>query len=184
MPMALFPAIAHGLGGPGVLGMLYAAPAVGSFLFSATSGWTSRVHRHGMGVIVAAIIWGLSIIGFGFAPGLIAALVFLALAGAADMMSGVFRQVIWNQTIPDSLRGRLASIEMLSYTSGPALGNFEAGVVASLFSVRVSVVSGGVLCVIGCVLCALALPAFRSYDARLYHLAPDTAPGAVKQEKQ
>jgi MFS family permease len=184
MPMALFPAIAQGLGGPGVLGMLYAAPAVGSFLFSATSGWTSRVHRHGMGVIVAAIIWGLSIIGFGFAPGLIAALVFLALAGAADMMSGVFRQVIWNQTITDSLRGRLASIEMLSYTSGPALGNFEAGVVASLFSVRVSVVSGGVLCVIGCVLCALALPAFRNYDARLYHLAPDTSPDAVKQEKQ
>ena len=183
MPMALFPAIAQGLGGPGVLGMLYAAPAVGSFVFSATSGWTSRVHRHGMGVIVAAIIWGLSIIGFGFAPGLIAALVFLALAGAADMMSGIFRQVIWNQTIPDSLRGRLASIEMLSYTSGPALGNFEAGLVASLTSVRVSVVSGGILCVVGCVLCALALPAFRNYDARRHRLAPDPAPGAVKQEK-
>jgi len=184
MPMALFPAIAQGLGGPRVLGMLYAAPAVGSFLFSATSGWTSRVHRHGLGVIVAAIVWGLSIIGFGFAPGLIAALVFLAIAGAADMMSGIFRQVIWNQTIPDSLRGRLASIEMLSYTSGPALGNFEAGVVASLTSVRVSVVSGGVLCVIGCVLCAVALPAFRSYDARRYHLAPDPGPGPVKQEKE
>jgi MFS family permease len=183
MPMALFPAIAQGLGGPGVLGMLYAAPAVGSFLFSATSGWTSRVHRHGRGVIVAAIIWGLSIIGFGFAPGLIAALVFLALAGAADMMSGIFRQVIWNQTIPDSLRGRLASIEMLSYTSGPALGNFEAGLVASLTSVRISVVSGGILCVVGCVLCALALPAFRNYDARRHRLAPDPAPGAVKQEK-
>jgi MFS family permease len=182
MPMALFPAIAQGLGGPGVLGMLYAAPAVGSFLFSATSGWTSRVHRHGMGLIVAATVWGLSIIGFGFAPGLIAALVFLALAGAADMMSGVFRQVIWNQTIPDALRGRLASIEMLSYTSGPALGNFEAGLVASLTSVRVSVVSGGVLCVIGCVVCALALPALRNYDARRYH-APDPSPAAVKQEK-
>jgi MFS family permease len=182
MPMALFPAIAEGLGGPGVLGMLYAAPAVGSFLFSATSGWTSRVHRHGMGLIVAAIVWGLSIIGFGFAPGLIAALVFLALAGAADMMSGVFRQVIWNQTIPDALRGRLASIEMLSYTSGPALGNFEAGLVASLTSVRVSVVSGGILCVIGCVLCAVALPALRSYDARQYH-APDPSRDAVKQEK-
>ena len=183
MPMALFPAIAQGLGGPGVLGMLYAAPAVGSFLFSATSGWTSRVHRHGMGVTVAAIVWGFSIIGFGLASGLIPALVFLALAGAADMMSGVFRQVIWNQTIPDSLRGRLASIEMLSYTSGPALGNFEAGVVASLTSVRISVVSGGILCVAGCVLCALALPAFRNYDARRYH-APDPGPGAVKQEKQ
>jgi MFS family permease len=183
MPMALFPAIAQGLGGPGVLGLLYAAPAVGSFIFSATSGWTSRVHRHGMAVIVAAIIWGFAIIGFGFAPGLIAALACLALAGAADMMSGVFRNVIWNQTIPDSLRGRLASIEMLSYTSGPALGNFEAGLVASLFSVRVSVVSGGILCVIGCLLCALALPAFRSYDARRYHLAPDPDSGSVKRQE-
>jgi len=184
MPMALFPAIAQGLGGPGVLGMLYAAPAVGSFLFSATSGWTNRVHRHGMGVIVAAIVWGLAIIGFGLAPGLIAALVFLALAGAADMMSGVFRSVIWNQTIPDSLRGRLASIEMLSYTSGPALGNFEAGLVASLVNIRFSIISGGVLCVVGCVLCALALPAFRNYDSRRYHLAPDRRPDDVKQEKQ
>jgi MFS family permease len=183
MPMALFPAIAQGLGGPSVLGMLYAAPAVGSFLFSATSGWTNRVHRHGMGVIVAAIVWGLAIIGFGLAPGLIAALVFLALAGAADMMSGVFRSVIWNQTIPDSLRGRLASIEMLSYTSGPALGNFEAGLVASLVNIRFSIISGGVLCVVGCVLCALALPAFRNYDSRRYQLAPDPRPDDVKQEK-
>ncbi|GAC1643438.1 MAG: MFS transporter [Candidatus Dormibacteraceae bacterium] len=182
MPMALFPAIAQGLGGPSVLGLLYATPAVGSFLFSATSGWTKRVHRHGMAVIVAAVIWGLAIIGFGFANGLIAVLVFLALAGAADMMSGLFRSVIWNQTIPDSLRGRLASIEMLSYTSGPALGNFEAGLVASVFSVRVSVVSGGVLCVIGCLLCALALPAFRNYDARRYH-APELEAGSVKRQE-
>jgi MFS family permease len=131
MPIALFPAIAVGLGGAKVLGLMYAAPAVGAFLFSATSGWTSRVHRHGMGVIVAAVIWGVAIVAFGLVPGLVAAVVFLAIAGAADMMSGVFRSTIWNQTIPDSLRGRLASIEMLSYTSGPALGNFEAGVVAS-----------------------------------------------------
>jgi MFS family permease len=183
MPFALFPAIAQGLGGAKVLGLLYAAPAVGSFVFSATSGWTNRVHRHGMGVIVAATIWGLAIIGFGLAPGLALALFFLALAGAADMMSGVFRSVIWNQTIPDSLRGRLAGIEMISYTSGPALGNFEAGLVAALFSVRVSVVSGGVLCVVGCLLAAIALPAFRGYDARLYHLAPDRQPGNVKREK-
>jgi MFS family permease len=184
MPMALFPAIAQRLGGPSVLGLLYAAPAVGSFLFSTTSGWTSRVHRHGIAVIVAAIVWGLAIIGFGLAPGLIASLAFLALAGAADMMSGVFRSVIWNQTIPDSLRGRLASIEMLSYTSGPALGNFEAGLVASLFSVRISVVSGGILCVVGCLLCALALPAFRNYDARRSDVAPDPDPGSVKREKR
>src|SRR5689334_14164814 len=183
MPMALFPAVAQGLGGPKVLGLLYAAPAVGSFLFSATSGWTNRVHRHGMGVIVAATAWGLAIIGFGFAPSLWPALLFLVFAGAADMMSGVFRGVIWNQTIPDSLRGRLASIEMLSYTSGPALGNFEAGAVASVFNVRISIVSGGVLCVVGCLLCALALPAFRAYDSRQRHLAPDPGTGGVKQRK-
>jgi MFS family permease len=166
MPTALFPAIAQGLGGPKVLGLLYAAPAVGSFLFFSTSGWTRRVHRHGMGVIVAATLWGLAIIGFGLAPGLIAALVFLAIAGAADAMSGVFRSVIWNQTIPDSLRGRLASIELLSYSIGPTLGNFEAGVVASLFSVRTSILSGGILTVAGCLLFAIALPAFRKYDER------------------
>src|SRR6267143_559357 len=166
MPMALFPAIAQNLGGPSVLGLLYAAPAVGSFLFAATSGWTRHVHRHGMGVIVAATLWGIAIIGFGVAPGLIAALFFLALAGAADAMSGLYRQLIWNQTIPDSLRGRLASIELLSYSIGPTLGNFEAGVVASLFSVRASVLSGGILTVVGCALCALALPAFRQYDER------------------
>ena len=166
MPMALFPAIAQGLGGPSVLGLLYAAPAVGSFLFFATSGWARHVHRHGMGVIVAATLWGIAIIGFGVAPGLVAALFFLAFAGAADAMSGLYRQLIWNQTIPDSLRGRLASIELLSYSIGPTLGNFEAGVVASAFSVRASVLSGGILTVIGCALCALALPAFRQYDER------------------
>jgi MFS family permease len=166
MPIALFPAIAASLGGAKVLGLMYAAPAVGAFLFSATSGWTSRVHRHGMGVVVAAVIWGVAIVAFGLVPGLVAAVVFLAIAGAADMMSGVFRSTIWNQTIPDSLRGRLASIEMLSWSSGPALGNFEAGVVASLFSIRVSIVSGGVLCVVGCLLTGALLPAFRAYDAR------------------
>jgi MFS family permease len=184
MPMALFPAIAQGLGGAKVLGLLYAAPAVGSFVFSATSGWTNRIHRHGMGVAVAAILWGFAIVGFGFANTVWFALAFLAAAGAADSMSGVFRQTIWNQTIPDSLRGRLASIEMLSWSSGPALGNFEAGVVASIFNVRVSIVSGGALCVIGCALCAAALPAFRAYDARRYAVAPDPAAASVKREKQ
>jgi MFS family permease len=182
MPMALFPAIAQGLGGPSVLGLLYAAPSVGAFAFAATSGWTRRIHRHGMGVIIAATLWGIAIIGFGIVPGLVAALAFLAVAGAADSMSGAFRQVIWNQTIPDSLRGRLASIELLSYSVGPTLGNFEAGVVASLTSIRFSIVSGGVLCVAGCLLCALALPAFRAYDARGYHQAPDPRAEGVKPE--
>src|SRR6202140_2725071 len=182
MPMALLPAIAPALGGPSVLGFLYSAPSVGAFVFAATSGWPRRIHRHGMGVIVAATVWGVAIIGFGVVPGLLAALVFLALAGAADSMSGVFRGTIWNQTIPDSLRGRLASIELLSYSVGPTLGNFEAGVVASLTSIRFSVVSGGILCVAGCVICALALPAFRAYAARGSHQAPDPRAEGVKPE--
>jgi MFS family permease len=171
MPLALFPAIAQGLGGASVLGLLYAALPAGSFIFFATSGWARHVHRHGMGVIVAAILWGLAIIGFGLAPGLVAALFFLVLAGWADGMSGLYRQLIWNQTIPDSLRGRLASIELLSYSGGPTLGNFEAGVVASLFSLRVSILSGGILTVVGCALCAIALPAFRRYDERVWRAA-------------
>src|SRR5216683_408204 len=155
-----------------VIAMFFGMPiALGSFLFTATSGWTNRVHRHGAAVIVAATLWGLAIVAFGFAPSLVVALLCLVAAGAADMMSGVFRNTIWNQTIPDSLRGRLASIEMLSFHGGPLLGNFESGVVASLFSVRVSVVSGGVLCVVGCVLAAVTLPAFWRYDERKFKAA-------------
>jgi MFS family permease len=165
MPMALFPAIARNFGGSSV-GLLYAAPAFGSLLATLTSGWTKRVHRHGLAVSVAAACWGVAIIAFGLAESLWLALACLALAGAADMVSGLFRSTIWNQTIPDHLRGRLAGIEMVSYTTGPLLGNAEAGLVARLFGVRASVVSGGVLCVLGTGLLALALPAFLRYDGR------------------
>jgi MFS family permease len=166
MPMALFPAEATHLGGAGVLGLLYAAPAVGSLLATLTSGWVAHVHRHGAGVCIAAAIWGVGIIGFGLAPGLALALVGLVVAGGADMVSGIFRGTIWNQTIPDHLRGRLAGIEQVSYSTGPLLGNVESGGVASLAGVRVSIVSGGVLCVAGVIVAAFALPAFWRYDAR------------------
>jgi MFS family permease len=162
MPMALFPAIADDLGGASTLGLLYSAPAAGSMLATVTSGWTGRVQRHGLAVIVAATAWGLAIVGFGLAPTTWVAVLFLAVAGGADMISGIFRMVIWNRT-PDHIRGRLASIEMLSYTSGPTLGHVESGVAAALFSVRVSVVSGGVLCVAGVALTAALLPAFVRY---------------------
>lgn len=168
MPMALFPAIAVSYGGAGVLGLLYAAPAAGSFVATATSRWTRRVHRHGLAITIAAAAWGGAVIGFGLSPTLPAALFFLAAAGAADMFSGLFRSAVWNQTIPDHLRGRLAGIELISYSTGPSFGNVEAGLVASIFSVRVSVVSGGVLCVVGTVLLAAFLPAFIRYDNRAY----------------
>src|SRR5579884_993791 len=173
MPTALFPALAAQFAGEDghlaaatALGFLYTAPAVGAFLASATSGWSSRVHRHGLAVILAATGWGVAIAAVGVAPSLALALVFLALAGAADMVSGLFRGVIWNKTIPDALRGRLASIELVSYASGPLLGDVEAGVVASAFTPRISVSAGGVLCVAGVGLLALALPQFRRYDDR------------------
>lgn len=166
MPIALFPAVADRLGGPAVLGVLTAAPAAGSLLISIGSGWTRHVHRHGRAIVLAAGAWGLAVIGFGLAPSLAIAVVFLALAGAGDTISGVFRSTIWNQTIPDRLRGRLAGIELISYTSGPTLGNFEAGAVAAAFGLRFSIVSGGVLCVVSTIACAVFLRGFWVYDDR------------------
>lgn len=165
MPMALFPALAESFGGASV-GLFYAMPAVGSLTVTLTSGWTKHVHKHGLAVTIAATVWGLAIIAFGMAKWLWLSLFFLALAGAADMVSGLFRMTIWNQTIPDHLRGRLASIEMISYMTGPALGNAEAGLMASMLGLRGSVVSGGVLCVLGSGLLAFLLPAFIKYDGR------------------
>jgi MFS family permease len=158
--------MANRLGGPATLGLLYAAPAIGSLLATLTSGWTGRVHRHGLLVLLAAGAWGLAIVGVGLAPTLWLTLVFLVLAGAADMVSGLFRMIIWNQTIPDQLRGRLAGIEMLSYSTGPLLGHVRAGLSARLMGITGSVVSGGVLCVVGTVALAAALPGFMRYDGR------------------
>jgi MFS family permease len=166
MPLALFPALSEGLGGPPVLGWLYAAPAVGALAASLTARWTPRVHRHGLAVMVAAGVWGLAIVAFGLCRTLWPSLFFLALAGGADAVSGIFRSTLWNQTIPDALRGRLAGIEMVSYMSGPLLGHTEAGAVAAWFGVRASVISGGVLCVLGVVVCGALLPRFVRYDAR------------------
>jgi len=165
MPMALFPAMAESHGAAAV-GLFYAAPAVGALIASFISGWSARINKHGLAVTIAATIWGLAIIGFGFAEQLWLALFWLALAGGADMISGLFRMTMWNQTIPDYIRGRLAGIEMISYTTGPLLGNAEAGLVASLFSIRASVISGGVLCVLGSGVLALLLPKFLRYDGR------------------
>ncbi len=159
---------------PRALGLLYAAPAVGALIASLTSRWTPRVHRHGFAVMVAATVWGVAIVAFGFAPSLWPALACLAIAGGADAVSGIFRMTMWNQTIPDALRGRLAGIEMVSYMSGPLLGHAEAGAVAALAGVQASIVSGGLLCVVGVVACGLALPHFRRYDART--LAPPPPP--------
>ncbi len=176
MPLALFPALAEPWGGAKAMGLLTSAPAMGAIVATLTSRWTPRVHRHGLAVMLAATVWGLAIVAFGFMGGLAPAVLCLAVAGGADCVSGLFRMTLWNQTIPDSLRGRLAGIEMVSYMSGPLLGNVEAGGIAKLFNVKVSVISGGALCVVGVALCALLLPRFVAYDARAFAAEP-ASPG-------
>ena len=162
MPAALFPAMATTFG-VGTVGFFYAAPSVGALVATLTSGWARKVNRHGLIVAVAAAFWGVAIIFFGLAHNVYVALFFLALAGGLDMISAVFRMTIWSQTIPHYLRGRLAGLEMISYTSGPKLGDVEAGIVATLTSVRTSIVSGGILCVVGSAVISLLLPEFIRY---------------------
>jgi MFS family permease len=175
MPMALFPAIAKRYGGPEVLGLLYAAPSAGSIAVTLTSGWTSRVHRHGRAIVYGAAAWGVAIVAFGFADVLWLAVACLVAAGAMDTISGIFRSAIWNETIPDHLRGRLAGVEMISWSSGPLLGNAEAGLLAALASVRASVVTGGIACVAGTLALAVALPRFWGYDSRTHAAGPDAS---------
>lgn len=167
MPIVLFPALATRVfHDPAMLGLLYSAESVGSLLVTATSGWTSRVHHHGRAVVISAIVWGGSIGLVGLAPNVWWALLALVAAGAGDMVSGIFRSTIWNQTIPDSMRGRLAGIEMLSYSLGPLGGQARSGLVADAWSVRGAIASGGVLCVGGVVLTTSLVRGFWSYDAR------------------
>lgn len=164
MPIALFPALAESFGRASV-GLFYSMMAAGPLVVSLSSGWTARVERHGRAILIAVVIWGLAIVGFGQAPSLWLALLFLFIAGAADGASGIFRVTMWNQTIPDRLRGRLASIEMVSYLTGPYLGNAQVGFTASVLGLRVGVSWGGGACVLGAGLLAWFLPAFYRYRA-------------------
>ena len=117
-------------------------------------------------VTLAAGGWGIAITAFGFSNSLYLALFFLGVAGYCDMISGIFRQTIWNQTVPDHFRGRLAGIEMISFLTGPMLGDAESGVVAYFTDVKTSIISGGVLTVIGTIVLAILLPKFIKYDGR------------------
>lgn len=173
-PIALFPSMAESWGGEMALGPLYAGMSAGALVISLFSGWTIRVLRHGAAVVIAAALWGVFIAAFGFARELPLAVVCLALAGAADSVSGIFRMTIWNQTIPNDMRGRLAGIEMISYLAGPLLGNARAGAIASLTNNQTSVISGGAICVFAVILCASFLLPFWRYQAE---------PGASTAEK-
>jgi len=167
MPRALFPAIGttwfHG--GAGTVGLLAAAPSIGAFLGAATSGWASRIRRQGLAVLISVCVWGASIAIFGFTRLLWLALVLLAIAGAADMVSAIFRNTILQVATPDALRGRLQGVFIVVVTGGPRLGDFEAGAVGNAFGLTASVVSGGLACIAGVALLSARYPSFSGYDA-------------------
>lgn len=163
MPRALFPALGLNYfhGGARAVGFLYAAPGAGALLGAVTTGWVSSVRRQGRAVIAAVIVWGAGIALFGLVRVLWVAMVLLALAGWADVVSAVFRNTILQSRVPDALRGRLSAIQIAVVQGGPRLGDLEAGGVAQAVGTTFSVVSGGVACVIGAAVLAVALPEFR-----------------------
>ncbi len=165
MPQALYPALGE-IYGKQFTGLFPAAIATGALLASLTSGWARHAHRHGLLITAAAVLWGVAILAFGWAGNVWLALSFLIFAGFFDAISGIFRGSIWNQTIPNYLRGRLASIEMISYLAGPMLGNAKMGIVAEKYGVQQAVVSGGLLCIVAILGLALLLPKFLRYDGR------------------
>jgi len=171
MPTALYPFWADQLGAPWALGFLYAAVTVGSVVVTLTSGWIKTYRFHGRAIIWAAIGWGAAIALAGLSNSLILVLLFLAIAGGADMISALFRGTIWNQTIPDNLRGRLAGIELLSYSIGPLAGQLRAASMAAATSLTFSVTAGGLICVFMVALLASFLPKLRKYDAETNEFA-------------
>jgi MFS family permease len=181
-PNALFPFVAVALHANWAVGLMFAAPSVGAVAVTVMSGWMTRVRRHGLAIAIAAGVWGLAVTAFGLAPDIGVALAALVVAGAADMVSGIFRDTLWNQTIPDALRGRLAGVEMLSYAVGPSAGQLRAGLVASLSTPRIALASGGVACVAAVGVVCLAFPAFPAFTA--YASSPPApatpAPGRPK----
>jgi MFS family permease len=166
MPRTLFPVLALSVYHAGATGtgLLNASVSVGATVAALTAGWLSSARRLGRIVVVAVVVWGLAIALAGAVPSLLSAVVCLAVAGAADSVSAVCRSTI-NQTVtPDAMRGRMSSVFSLVVQSGPRLGDLEGGGVASLASPRFSVVSGGLACVVGAGLLAVAFPALLAYD--------------------
>jgi MFS family permease len=167
IPVALYPAFVLDVldASPAVLGLLYSAEAFGALLVALLSGRAKHVRRQGLVTIVACVCWGAGVIGFGLSATLWVAIAFLVLASASDMVSGLYRDAIVKTVTPDEMRGRLEGIGLAVWGTGPSLGNAEAGFLASLTTVRISIVSGGVACIVGAGILALLLPRYRRYGA-------------------
>lgn len=171
IPLALYPFLADDYGHPGQIGLLFMAMPAGAAVASALSGWTKRIRRQGLAVVWAAAAWGVSLLIAGLMPTFWLLLLFLACAGAGDMISGIFRMTLWNTTIPDDLRGRMAGLEMLSYTVGPMAGGTRAALMADAVGVRAAVAGGGALCLLGIGAAAAAFPALRRFDVQQWRAA-------------
>jgi MFS family permease len=166
-PQAVFPELAEGryAGSPNAYGWLFAGISIGALLMGLTSGWVSRVDRQGAVVLAAIVVWGLAIVGFGLAPTLWLAVLFLALAGAGDMVSAVLRSSMLQTAAPDEMRGRMQGVFLVVVAGGPRLGDLRAGAVASAAGVSVAMVSGGVVVVVAMAVAALLVPSFLHFRA-------------------
>ncbi|WP_141979360.1 MFS transporter [Saccharothrix saharensis] len=182
MPRALFPELAEDTfgdpaGGGLALGLLFAAIPLGAMLCGLTSGWTSRVTRHGVGVVIAVVAWGVAMIGFGLSHALWLAVVFLAIGGAADMISMVFRSAILQAAATDEMRGRMQGVFIVVVAGGPRLADLLHGTTGAMIGPGNATAVGGVLVVIGTALAVLAIPAIKRYRFTPEAVAPATLAG-------
>jgi MFS family permease len=166
-PQAVFPELAETRfeGSPNSLGWLFAGISIGALTMGLTSGWVSRVDRQGAVVLGAIVVWGVAIIGFGFAPTLWVAVLCLAVAGAGDMVSAVLRSSMLQLAAPEGMRGRMQGVFIVVVAGGPRLGDLRAGAMASAAGVTVAMVSGGVLVVVAMAVVAVLVPSFWFFRA-------------------
>jgi MFS family permease len=164
-PYALFPFVATEFDAAWSLGFLYAAPAVGSALASMMSNWTKRVRRHGRAIVYAATVWGGAVAVAGLVRSPLWIIVCMVVAGAADMVSGLFRMLIWNLTIPDDVRGRMAGLELISYAIGPSVGDLRSTAVARATSLPASFIIGGLACSGSCVVVGPAMRELWNFES-------------------
>ena len=183
MPMALFPFWADEIGAPWALGLFYSSITAGAVVVTIFSGWMRHYPKHGRAVVLGALGWGVAIAFAGASNSLVIVITCLVIAGAFDQVSALFRGFIWNQSIPDELRGRLAGIEMLSYLLGPLGGQARAGGMAAMTSLRFSVVGGGLMCIGFVIAIAAVMPAFRNYDVNKNEFAVQEAKIRKNREK-
>lgn len=165
MPKALFPALAVSYGGAEAFGILNAAPAVGALFISLGSHWIIKIRHIGLAITITTCLWAIAIVFLGFTTTLWSAVLVLVLAGALDAISWFIRSIMWNTTIPNEYRGRLAGIEIISYISGPKLGDVRAGITAAALGITASIVSGGLLCLMSVATCCYFLPKFFYYQS-------------------